>query len=76
MEICLSQPLVELLKIYLWDVFLLGKELTVHGFCTEGIIVGVIHHGGVLSMTYLAKAKHSQSCVVSMPARPQLPRAQ
>eukprot|EP00957_Ditylum_brightwellii_P129594 9885018-Ditylum_brightwellii.AAC.1 len=76
-ETCPSQPLVGLCKVHLWNVFLLGKELTMHGLCKEGIIMGVVHHGGVsalvLSMTYLAKAEHLQSWVISMPMRPQPP---
>eukprot|EP00957_Ditylum_brightwellii_P082543 6275306-Ditylum_brightwellii.AAC.1 len=62
METFPSQPLVGLFKIYLWDVFLLSKKLTMHGLCKEGTVMGVVCCGGVsalvLSMTYLAKAKH------------------
>eukprot|EP00957_Ditylum_brightwellii_P035441 2687006-Ditylum_brightwellii.AAC.1 len=46
METCPSQPLVGLWKVYLWDAFLLGKELIMHGLCKEGIIMGVVCHGG------------------------------
>eukprot|EP00957_Ditylum_brightwellii_P117844 8990059-Ditylum_brightwellii.AAC.1 len=66
METHPSQPLMGLIEIYLWDVFLLGKKVTMQGLCNEGIIMGIVCYGG-------GQAEHSQSWVVSMPMRSQPP---